>query len=93
MSKAHRNILRCRFAERKVILAEASRCILKFKSSYEYCYILLSARVIMVVRFCISNQCDTAPRFLRLRSESDPMQNARKGCDALSEDISIGGTG
>jgi len=93
VSKAHRNILRCRFAERKVILAEASRCILKFKSDYEYCYTFFSALSIMVIQFYISNLYGTAPHFLRLRSKSDRMENARKERDALSEDISIGGTG
>jgi hypothetical protein len=92
VSKAHRNILCCRFAERKVILAEVSRWVFKFNSAFDYYCISRRARVIAVIQFCITIHHTSISGFLGHRIQSSP-ENVRIERDALSEDISIGGTG
>lgn len=90
VSKAHRNILCCRFAERKVILAEVSPWAPKLNPDFNYFCIYCLPRVIIVLQFCIKNYYKSFSGFLRLRIQSGGAENVR---GALPEDISIGGTG
>ncbi|WP_049778330.1 hypothetical protein [Rhizobium leguminosarum] len=87
VSKAHRNILLGRFAEGKVILAAISRRARPFHSIfYDY-------KIAKVLRLGLQDNYVLLSHFLSEAIESGRAQSLRKESDALSEDISIGGTG
>ena len=87
VSKAPRNILLGRFAEGKVILAAISRRARPFHSIfYDY-------RIAKVLRLCLQDNYVLLSHLLSEAIEPGRAESLRKECDALLEDISIGGTG
>uniref|UniRef100_UPI003F25AADB hypothetical protein n=1 Tax=Rhizobium sp. F40D2 TaxID=3453141 RepID=UPI003F25AADB len=87
MSKAYRNILLGRFAEGRVILAAISRRARQFNSKfYDY-------KIAKVLLLSVQDNYVLISHFLSEAIQPGRAESLRKERDALSEDISIGGTG